>query len=339
MGASFYPSISDDGNLVSFFSTANNLSSADLSPHSDTFVRDLSAGTTTLVSVSSSEVQANDQSETSAISGNGQFVVFVSGGDNLVPNDTNSSYDAFLRDLTAGTTERVSIADDEAQMLGGSAYNVAITPDARFIAFYTAAYNLIPGDTNGLRDVFVRDRQPGTTERVSVTTAGEEVTVESFDPAISGDGGVVAWDSESSQFVPDDTNGNADVFIHTYDLDLDGVADWVDNCPTVANPAGQGDDVDADLAGDACDAPGTGNADCNQAISSIDALKILRYSAALSVAQSEPCKDIGEVIGSGFKQGDVDCNGSINSIDALKILRAVALLSVSTGCSGPVIGP
>jgi Tol biopolymer transport system component len=338
MGASFFPSISDNGNLVSFLSTANNLAAADLAPQADIFVRDLSAGTTTLVSVSSAEVQGNAQSESSAISGNGQFVVFIAGADNLVPDDTNPSYDAFLRDLTAGTTERVSIADDEAQMLGGNASNPAITPDGRFIAFHTPAYNLVANDSNGYRDVFVRDRQLGTTERVSVTTAGAQVTNESFDPAISGDGGVIAWDSESPQFVTDDTNGNYDVFIHTYDIDVDGISDFTDNCPTVANTAGQGDDTDGDIAGNACDAAGTGNADCNQAINSVDALKILRYNAGLSVAQSDPCKDVGETIGSGFMQGDVDCSGAINAVDALKILRASAALSAATDCAGPVIG-
>jgi Tol biopolymer transport system component len=338
-GASFGPSISDDGNLVAFYSTANNLAPADTALHADIFVRDLSAGTTTLVSVSSAEVQGNAQSDTSVISGNGQFVVFISGADNLVPGDTNPSYDAFVRDLTAGTTERVSVADDESQMLGGNAFNLAVTPDARFIAFDTPAYNLVPGDNNGVRDIFVRDRQLGTTERVSVTTAGAQVTLESFDPSISGDGGVVAFDSESSQLVADDTNNNSDVFVNTYDIDVDGVSDFSDNCPTVANSNGQGDDVDGDLAGDACDAAGTGNVDCNQAINPVDALKVLRFAAGLSVVQSEPCLDLPLPLTSGFGHGDVDCNGSVNPIDALKVLRASAGLSASTACAGPIIGP
>jgi hypothetical protein len=150
----------------------------------------------------------------------------------------------------------------------------------------------------------------------------------------------VAFESFATDLVTDDTNLKADVFVHAYDIDLDGISDFSDNCPTVANTAGQGDDIDGDLAGNACDAPGTGNVDCNQAINSIDALKVLRFSASLSVAQSEPCKDIGDAIGSGFDQGDVDCSGTVNSIDALKILRAVAQLTVNqpSGC-GPVIGP
>ena len=108
----------------------------------------------------------------------------------------------------------------------------------------------------------------------------------------------------------------------------------------MANAGGQLADADGDLAGDACDAPGTGNVDCNQAINSIDALKVLRYSAGLSVVQSDPCLDIGLPLASTFDHGDVDCSGgNPNSIDALKILRAVAQLTVSQepGC-GAVIG-
>ena len=151
----------------------------------------------------------------------------------------------------------------------------------------------------------------------------------------------MVFDSTAANLVSDDTNLNADVFVHAYDIDFDGVSDFSDNCPTVANTNGQGDDSDGDLAGNACDAPGTGNVDCNQAINSIDALKVLRFSASLSVAQSEPCLDLGLPLASTFDHGDVDCSGgNPNSIDALKILRAVALLTVSQqpGC-GKVIGP
>ena len=189
----------------------------------------------------------------------------------------------------------------------------------------------------------MRDRLLSTTERVSVTTAGAQVALPSHDPSISGDGGIVVFDSVAVDLVPDDTNAKADVFVHAYDIDFDGVSDFSDNCPTVANTAGQGDDDDVDLAGNACDAAGTANADCNQAVNSVDALKILRHNAGLSVAQSDPCKDIGQAIGSGFGQADVDCSGTLNAVDSLKVLRAVAGLSVSqqAGCDLPIgpIGP
>jgi hypothetical protein len=100
--------------------------------------------------------------------------------------------------------------------------------------------------------------------------------------------------------------------------------------------------VDGDIAGDACDGPGSGNVDCTDspnAVNAIDALKVLRFSASLSAAQEEPCLDIGlpRLLKPplDWKLGDVDCDGNVNAIDALKILRANAGLSVlyiGAGC-------
>jgi hypothetical protein len=131
------------------------------------------------------------------------------------------------------------------------------------------------------------------------------------------------------------------------DSDGDGVTDQKDNCRTTPNAGGQLADVDGDLAGDACDGPGSGNVDCSgplNGVNSVDALKVLRFSAGLSVSQSEPCLDLGlpRLLAppDDWKMGDVDCLGFVNSIDALKILRAVAGLSVAKppGCP-EVVGP
>lgn len=337
-GGSWYPTISDDGNLVAFASSANNLSPDDAQIHSNIFLRNRSAGTTTLVDVNSAEEQADYQTGGTGpvISANGLFVAFISGATNLVPNDPDR-YDVFVRDLAAGTTEMASVGSDEAAANSNSV-TPAISASGRFVAWDSYASNLDPTDTYYSSDIFVRDRLQGTTERVSVT-ADAGPGDNSFNPSISADGGVVAYESEATDLVSDDTNGNFDAFVHAYDLDADGVADWVDNCPTVANTDGQAADVDGDLAGDACDAPGTGNVDCNQVVNATDALKILRYVAGLSVAQSEPCKDVGQTIGSGFKQGDVDCSGAVLATDALKVLRRVAGLAAASNCSGPIIGP
>ena len=334
------PAVSADGNLVAFFSSSTGLVPEDISYVADIYVRNRGAGTTERVSVSSSEEEANDQSYgPAAISGDGRYVAFESSAKNLVPSDTNIAANIFLRDMQLGTTEIVNFNNLGEQTLGGNSSEPALSTDGRFVAFETPAYNLVAGDDNGGSDVFVRDRVLGTVERVSVTTAGAQVLNHpSHAPSISGDGGIVVFHSTAADLVSDDTNAKSDVFVHAYDIDFDGVSDYSDNCPTVANAAGQGDDDDGDWAGNACDAAGTANADCNQAINSVDALKILRNNAGLSVAQSEPCKDIGQAIGSGFGQADVDCNNSVNSVDALKVLRAVAGLSVSqqAGCDPPI---
>ena len=128
------------------------------------------------------------------------------------------------------------------------------------------------------------------------------------------------------------------------DDDWDGVLDLSDNCLLTPNPAQ--DDTDGDLAGDACDGAGSGNVDCSgplNGVSSIDALKVLRFSAGLSVSQSEPCLDIGVprllAPPDDWKMGDVDCSATVNAIDALKILRAVANLSVVKPDSCPEVKP
>jgi hypothetical protein len=131
------------------------------------------------------------------------------------------------------------------------------------------------------------------------------------------------------------------------DDDGDAVLDASDNCPTLANPDGQLADIDGDLAGDDCDSPGSGNVDCSgpaSGVSSVDALKVLRSKAGLSVAQSEPCLDVGMPRAlappDDRLMGDVNCSGAVNSVDALLVLRANAGLVVAlpVGCP-PVIGP
>jgi hypothetical protein len=139
-----------------------------------------------------------------------------------------------------------------------------------------------------------------------------------------------AFDSAGNQSPQSDP-----VFVHTLpapgDTDGDGVLDIADNCPAVINPTQ--DDTDGDGTGNACEAPGSGNVDCNQAINSIDALKVLRHSAGLQVSQSEPCSDLGIMIVGG-QQGDVNCDNAVNSVDALQILRTVAGLppNIPQGC-------
>ncbi len=125
------------------------------------------------------------------------------------------------------------------------------------------------------------------------------------------------------------------------DADADGVLDGVDNCPTVYNPDQL--DTNGDLHGDACEALGTGNVDCNNAVNSVDALKVLRYSVGLPVTQSEPCLDIGlpRLLPppNNWKMGDVNCTGGVNSVDALIILHAVAGLSVAIPPGCPAVKP
>jgi Tol biopolymer transport system component len=180
----------------------------------DIFVRDRQSGQTELVSVSSAGVQGNYGSSNPTISADGRFVAFESSASNLVPGDTNGANgDIFVHDRETGQTERVSVSSAGAQGNYGSV-DPTISADGRFVAFRSEANNLVPGDTNDRPDVFVRDRQTGETERVSVSSAGTQGNGHSVHPTISADGRFVAFESSASNLVPGDTNGaNGDIFV------------------------------------------------------------------------------------------------------------------------------
>ena len=165
------------------------------------------------VSVSSSGTQGNRASDKSSVSADGRFVAFTSSAFNLVPRDGNSARDVFVRDLETGATERVSVNSAGSEG-NGSCDDPSISADGRFVAFSSYASNLVSGDTNVASDVFVHDRQSGTTERVSVDSAGAAGNGDSYSPSISADGWIVAFTSRATNLVSGDTNKTADVFVH-----------------------------------------------------------------------------------------------------------------------------
>ncbi len=165
------------------------------------------------VSIPHDGSQANDDSEYPSISADGRYVAFVSEATNLVPGDTNGRYDVFVRDLQAGTIERVSVASDGSQGDDDSVGPV-ISSDGQYVVFRSGASNLVPGDTNGWRDIFVHDRQTGQTERVSIAPDGSQADGSSYHPSISADTRYVTFDSHATNLVPGDTNGQRDIFVH-----------------------------------------------------------------------------------------------------------------------------
>lgn len=214
-------SVSADGRFVVFNSRATNLVAGDTNNAGDVFIRDRRLGTTERLTVSSAEEQAN-QGSTSIpwISPDGRFVTFNSAATNLVANDTNNQYDIFLRDRQLGTTERINLSSSEAQATGQTAYgDIAPTgADGRYVAFISRSSNLVPGDFNGQYDVFVRDRQAGTTERISVDSLEMQANGENREPRIAPDGRYVAFWSSASNLVEGDTNGKPDVFVRDRQL-------------------------------------------------------------------------------------------------------------------------
>ena len=180
----------------------------------------LDANTLEIGSLTSTGAQGNGGNYDASISEDGRFVAFWSGSTNLVPNDTNSQWDAFVHDRQTGTTERVSKGIGGAEADGGSLIP-KITPDGRYVLFQSFATNLVAGDTNGERDVFVYDRQTGTTERISQADDGTQANDGSVVGAITPDGRYVVFQSDATNLVAGDTNGQQDVF--RYDRQTDTI--------------------------------------------------------------------------------------------------------------------
>jgi Tol biopolymer transport system component len=174
----------------------------------------LASDVTVRVSVSSAGEQGSDASDRPAISADGRYVAFASEASNLVPGDTNASFDVFVHDRSTGATERVSVSSAGEQANSTPYRSPAITADGRYVAFVSGANNLVTGDTNGLQDVFVHDRISAVTERVSVSSLGEESNGVSEEPATSSDGRYVTFHSFATNLVAGDTNGFRDVFVH-----------------------------------------------------------------------------------------------------------------------------
>ncbi len=214
-GDNFRCSISANGRFVAFDTYASDILPGDTNNHADVFVRDLQNGTTQSVSLNQTGAFGNGDSQEPSITPDGRFVAFSSHASDLVSSDTNAHEDVFVRDLQLGTTELLSLAWNGSQ--GGNdsfANGIAISNDGRLVAFGSLAANLVPGDTNNLRDVFVRDRQLQTTTRVSVDSNGQEAIGDSNLFALAVGGGQIAFASTASNLVPGDTNGVADVFVH-----------------------------------------------------------------------------------------------------------------------------
>lgn len=230
-GASSNPAISNSGRFVAFASTADNLAGNDTNGVSDIFVRDTCIGasgctpSTIRVSRSSGGTEGNAGSSNPSMSGNGRYVAFASNADNLVSNDANGVRDIFLRDTCRGatgcsvTTRRMSVSTAGAQ---GNAQSLqpSISADGRFVAFASDADNLVGGDTNGTRDIFLRDTCNGAaagcavaTLRLSLNRNGAQVNGDSLEPSLSRDGHFVCFTSLAANAIANDNNGVADVFL------------------------------------------------------------------------------------------------------------------------------
>ncbi len=218
--------ISADGRYVIYDSQAGNLVADDTNSIDemgvyfegiqDIFVSDTDTQSAVRISIHSDGTQGNQRSDHPSISADGRYAVFESSASNLVDGDTNDATDVFLHDLQTQETHRISL-DPAGNQLDTWSASPDLSADGRFVVFISDADNLVTGDTNGVEDVFVLDRQTGDYKRVNISSQGGQVTESSngtYEPRISGDGRYVVFQSDADNLVAGDTNGVTDVFVH-----------------------------------------------------------------------------------------------------------------------------
>jgi hypothetical protein len=213
------PSISADGRYVAYTSNYPNLVPGDTNGKWDAFVYDRQSHTTERVVVTSNEAQ-DPQGGSSIysvkISADGRYVVFASTDPGLVAGDTNNAADVFLFDRVTRSTELLSMGTSSVSGNGGDSFRPSISADGRFVAFSSAASDLVNADTNNAEDAFVYDRQTHTMTRVSVASDGSQGYLTSNGALISEDGQHVVFTSYAPNLVTGDTNNAEDAF--SYDM-------------------------------------------------------------------------------------------------------------------------
>jgi Tol biopolymer transport system component len=206
------PSVSADGRYVSFASYASNLVAGDTNGVRDVFVWDRLGGATVRVSQAPGGFTTDGASSGPSLSADGRYMAFASDASNLVPDDTNGVRDVFVWDRQGGGLARVSQAPG-GLAANGSSFGPSVSADGRYVAYGSYASSIVTGDSNNGADVFVWDRQSGGTVKVSQAPGGGATNDDSYDPSVSADGRIVAYDSYASNIVPGDTNEREDVFV------------------------------------------------------------------------------------------------------------------------------
>ncbi|MPZ18534.1 MAG: hypothetical protein GEV06_11565 [Luteitalea sp.] len=228
--ASFHPTLSADGRIVAFDSSARNLVDVPLAEgQSHVYVRDRARGETRLASVAVDGSTPDAGSFLPSISGDGATVAFESSATNLVdlPDANSVGADIYVADLDDGAIERVSVNSAGEQAPLGTSFTPGLSANGTRVAFTSTADIECAGgrtscppwrqDTNGLPDVYVRDRRDGSTRRLSRGADGDETLAPSHHPALDQNGRFVAFVSVAGNLVAGDRNRAEDVFL--YDLE------------------------------------------------------------------------------------------------------------------------
>jgi uncharacterized repeat protein (TIGR01451 family) len=210
-GEALAPSVSADGAMVAFFSTATNLHPADTDAGPDVYVKNVRTDEVVLVSRGAGGAKGNGDSRLPVVSPDGKRVAFVSEATNLHPAGVPGVY---VKDLATGALELASVTQAGAPANAG-ADRVALSADGRRVAFSTPATNLDPRDSVADFDVYVKDLDSGRLTLASLSASGEKRVglFGSLAPSLSADGSRVAFHSDAAGLHPDDGDQTGDVFV------------------------------------------------------------------------------------------------------------------------------
>jgi Tol biopolymer transport system component len=198
-GDSLSASLSFDGRYVAFQSIATDLHAQGANGFYDVYVRDL-VGNTINCASRGAFGPANGSSYSPSIAADGSAVAFHTYASNSTLNDFNDHSDVVVRNLVQGGIARVSVGQNSVGGNGPS-YSASISDDGRYVAFSSEATNLVAGDTNGVADVFRRDRTLDTTEIVSLALGGGLSSGAASYPSISADGNTIAFVSSAQDLI------------------------------------------------------------------------------------------------------------------------------------------
>jgi len=213
-GSSYDPCISANGRRIVYYSNSDNLAAGDLDSGDDLFLYDVRTGANSILPVNADGVPADGTSQIygNALSQNGRWLVFNSNATNLAPGTGAGINQVYLLDLNKGAVTLLSV--DPAGIPGnGPSQAPSISPNGKWVVFESNAPNLVAGDLNADRDIFVRDLRHGTTRRVSIGDDGAESNSLCTTSAVSNDGKSVVFRSLADNLAGVDLNGKFDVFL------------------------------------------------------------------------------------------------------------------------------
>ena len=293
--------LSVDGRFVTFSSLSSNIVAEPYNTP-QCFIRDRLTGETSIFSISSTGEPVQSEFEVAPGAGNcsddGRYVVFHNIFNDLAPGAPLGASKIYVRDRLLGTTQIVTQSFNGSPINGESTGSAKLSADGRLVAFSSLASNLVPEDTNGVRDVFVRDLLLQHTARVNLSSEGEQANAGSPTPVhISANGRFITFNTEADNLVPDDTNQKRDGFVHDR---------WTGTTELVTLNW-QGEQLDA-----------------NSGITGItdDGRVISFTTTSNNVIAGTVNGFIATYVRERWKLGDVNRDGVVNVIDLLAIINA-----------------